>query len=207
MLKSALLAAGASLATALPTLAQQSAPPVALSIGVVNSYHFHTADSRVVNYYALGSHLKVVLRDTWLLGFAQQTSLAPQHLLAATPSLYIGGSRLAEYAASGGARWHLAPRTYAQGEVQAGFGTWRQRGDTVQEWLAEEWPRDHQATFLTAAAKAGVGYRLTSFLALEAQASYHRYFTGNKLPVSTGELHNLSAGISLVGTMGLIKRR
>lgn len=207
MLKSALLAAGSLLATALPTLAQQSAPPVALSIGVVNSYHFHAADSRVANYYTLGSHLKVVLHDTWLLGFAQQTSLAPQHLLAATPGLSLGGSRLSEYAASGGAKWHFAPKAYALGEVQAGFGTWRQRGETVQEWLADEWLTGHQATFLTAAAEVGVGYRLTSFLALEAQASYHRYFTGDKLPVNTGELNNLSAGISLVGTIGLTKRR
>jgi hypothetical protein len=52
-----------------------------------------------------------------------------------------------------------------------------------------------------------LGYYLTPFLALEARASYHRDFAGSKLPVTSTELNNLSAGLSLVGTFGLTKQR
>lgn len=201
MLKIALPTACTLLVTALPALAQQPAPPVALSIGVVNSYRFQAADSRLANYYALGSKIKVVLHDKWLIGFSQLTSLAPENLLA-TPDLGSGNTRLAEYAVSGGTKWRFASKAYTLGDIQVGFGTLRQRGGTAQEW-----PAGAHASFLTAAAEVGLGYHLTPFLALEAGASYHRYFNGNKLPVTTTELTNLSAELSLVGTFGLTKQR
>jgi hypothetical protein len=199
MLKFAFPTACTLLTTVLPTFAQQPAPPVALSIGVVNSYHFQGADSRLTNYYALGSKIKVVLHDKWLLGFSQLTSLAPQNLLA-IPDLSSGKTQLAEYAVSGGTKWRFASSAYALGNIQMGFGTLRQRGNTKPEWLAGT-----KASFLTAAAEVGLGYHLTPFLALEAGASYHRYFNGSKLPVTTTELNNLSAGLCLVGTFGLTK--
>jgi hypothetical protein len=201
MLKIVFPTACTLLATAMPVLAQQPAPPVALSIGVVNSYHFQAADSRLANYYALGSKIKVVLHDKWLLGFSQLTSLAPQNLFA-TPGLSSGNTQLAEYAVSGGTKWRFASSAYALGDIQVGLGTMRQRGGT-----APEWPAGTKATFLTAAAEVGLGYHLTPFLALEAGASYHRYFNGDKLPVATTELNNLSVGLSLVGTFGLTKQR
>jgi hypothetical protein len=199
MLKLALPTACTLLTTALPAFAQQPTPPVALSIGVVNSYHFHAADSRLANYYALGSKIKVVLHDKWLFGFSQLTSLAPQNLFA-TPDLSSGKTQLAEYAVSGGTKWRFASNAYTLGNIQMGFGTLRQRGNTKPEW-----PAGTKASFLTAAAEVGLGYHLTPFLALEAGASYHRYFNGSKLSVATAELDNLSAGLSLVGTFGLKK--
>ncbi|UOQ71596.1 hypothetical protein [Hymenobacter cellulosilyticus] len=199
MLRIALPTAGLLLATTLPTLAQQPAAPVALSVGVVNSYRFQTTDSRLANYYGLGSKIQVVLHDKWRVGFAQLTSLAPKNLLT-TPGLGSGHTRLAEYAVRGGAKWHIASSAYALGDIQAGIGTLHQ-GSSL-EGLA-----DSKSSFLTAAAEVGLGYQVTPFLALEAGASYHRYFNGNELPVATKELNNLSAELSLVGTLGLTKQR
>ena len=198
MLRIALPSACLLLATALPALAQQPAPPVALSVGVVNSYRFQTSDSRLSNYYGLGSKIHVVLHDKWRLGFSQLTSLAPNNLLT-TPGLRSGNTRLAEYAVRGGAKWRIASGTYALGDIQAGIGTLHQ-GSSL------EGPADSKTSFLTAAAEVGLGYQVTPFLALEAGAGYHRYFNGNELPVATKELNNLSVELSIVGTIGLTKR-
>jgi hypothetical protein len=201
MLKFALPTAGTWLAAALPALAQQPAPPVALSLSVVNSYHVPAANSRLVSYYALGSKIQVVLHDTWRIGFSQLSSLAPRNLLPA-PGLSPGNTRLAEYAVHGGGKWPLASRTYVLGNLQVGLGTLRSGGSPDQEG-----PAGGRASFLTAGADAGLGYQVTPFLALEAGAGYHRYFRGHQLPVAPKELPNVSVQLSLVGTLPLTKPR
>ncbi|MDJ0366558.1 hypothetical protein QMK33_15470 [Hymenobacter sp. H14-R3] len=61
------------------------------------------------------------------------------------------------------------------------------------------------AMFFTAGAEACIGYHLNKYFALEAVAGYQRYFKNGQLPVAVNQLNNFSAGITLVGTLGLTK--
>ena len=190
----------AALATTQSALAQEPAPRVALSIGVVNSYRFHAGSSRVADYYALGSKVSLVFHDTWLLGFTQLTSVAPGNLLP-NAEFGSGNTRLSEYALTGGSKWRFAPKAYTQGSLRAGIGRLSRRGGELENGA------DTRASFFTVGAEAGIGYQVGKYVALEAEAGYNRYFNNDRLPVAAKELNNLSAGISLVGTFGLMKQR
>ncbi len=62
-----------------------------------------------------------------------------------------------------------------------------------------------RASFVTVGAEAGLGYHLSKYFALEAGAGYNKYFNNDRLPLAAKELNNLSAQLSLVGTLGLTK--
>ncbi|MFD1470435.1 hypothetical protein ACFQ48_19560 [Hymenobacter caeli] len=200
-MKTNLLTLLAALATTQFALAQEPAPRVALSIGVVNNYRFHAGSSRVADYYALGSKVNLVFNDTWLLGFTQLTSVAPGNLLP-DAEFGSGNTRLSEYAVTGGSKWRFSPKAYTQGSLKAGIGRLSRRDGTLENGAS-----DGRAAFFTAGAEAGIGYHLSKYVALEAGAGYQLYFDNDRLPVAAKELNNLSAQLSLVGTFGLSKQR
>ncbi|MBO2009296.1 outer membrane beta-barrel protein [Hymenobacter negativus] len=200
-MKTIILTTAAALATSHAALAQEPAPRLTLAIGIANNYRFHSGDSRVSDYYGLGSKVSLTFNDTWLLGFSQLTSVAPGSLLR-NAELGLGNARLSEYALTGGNKWHFAPKAYTLGTIQTGFGRLSWRNEAVEGGAG-----DAHASVLTVGAEAGIGYRLGQHLALEAGASYHRYFNNDRMPVAAKELNNFSAGLSLVGTFGLTKSR
>lgn len=200
-MKTTFLTTLASLAVTQFALVQEPAPRVALSIGAVNSYRFHAGSSRLANYDALGSKVNLVFHDTWLLGFTQLTSVAPGNLLPGA-ELGPGNTRLSEYALTGGSKWRFAPKAYTQGSLKAGIGRLSVGGGVFEDKAVGA-----HVSFVTVGAEAGIGYHLSKYFALEAEAGYQRYFNNDRWPVAAKELNNLSAQISLVGTFGLTKQR
>ena len=199
-MKTLFLTTLASLTITHSALAQEPVPHVALSFGAVNKCRFHSKSSRLADYYALGSKVDLVINNTWLVGFSQTSSVTPENLLRTSlPSQR--DTRLSEYALTAGNKWHFTPQAYTLVSIQGGIGRLSQRGG-----VAAEQPAGTHASFFTAGAEAGLGYRLSKHVALEAGTSYQRYFGNDPLPVAAKELNNLGAQLSLVGTFGLTKQ-
>jgi hypothetical protein len=192
----------AMLFISLTTLAQESAPRLALTVGIGNSYNLTSKNSALKDYYGLEGKASLLINDKWFVGYTQSQSSTPGNLLK--DESRVSGfkkSGINNYFLSAGRKWNAGEKLYFTGGVNFGVSEFKTRAANESGSPAKS---NSNMSFL-AGTETGMGFNLNKYLALEAGVNYRRYFKNEALAINVKDLNSLGFSVSLIGKLNLKK--
>jgi hypothetical protein len=194
----------AMLLISLTTSAQQSAPRIALTVGIGNSYNLTSKKSVLQDYNSIEGKVSVLFNDKWFVGYTQSGSYAPGNLLK-KGSLVSGfnKARINNYTLSAGHKWNAGDKLYFTGGANFGVSQFKAQA-TSESGRDVIVNADSNMSFL-AGMETAVGFNLSKYLAVEAGVNYRRYFKNEQLAIDVKDLNSLGFSVSLIGKLNLKK--